>query len=185
MHRAVSQQREHGGADVAATSSRATAAARAAACVLGVKVGVDVSGSMSMHPELLSIYNAIYRNTSFWTDTDAAQASSLLAMLLVLAIVGLFFLPDPWRVIILVLAACFEVFEIFLWRKYLRRIRVRTGVEAMVGARAETLGPLDPAGRVRVRGEIWNARASSPVPDGAAVRIQAVEGLTLVVEPEQ
>ena len=106
-------------------------------------------------------------------------------MILALAIAGLFFLPDPWRIVILLLAALVEVGELYLWIKYLRRYRVRTGVEAMVGARAETLGPLDPAGRVRVRGEIWNARASAPVPDGAAVRIQRVEGLTLVVEPEQ
>ena len=106
-------------------------------------------------------------------------------LILTLAIVGLFFVPDPWRVIFLVLAAFIEVFELFLWIKYLRRYRVRTGVEAMVGEVAEALGPLDPAGQVRVRGEIWNARSSGPVSTGSSVRIQAVEGLTLFVEPEQ
>jgi membrane-bound serine protease (ClpP class) len=105
-------------------------------------------------------------------------------MLLTLAIVGLFFLPDPWRVVILVVAAFVEVFEVFLWIKYLRRYRIKTGAEAMIGERVEVIEPLDPAGRVRVRGEIWNARSSAPVPDGAPVRIQAVDGLTLVVEPE-
>jgi membrane-bound serine protease (ClpP class) len=104
---------------------------------------------------------------------------------LALAIAGLFFLPDPWRIVILLVAALVEVGELFLWIKYLRRYRVRTGVEAMVGELAEALGPLDPAGRVRVRGEIWNARSTGPVPNGSAVRIEAVEGLTLLVTPEQ
>jgi membrane protein implicated in regulation of membrane protease activity len=106
-------------------------------------------------------------------------------MLLALAIAGLFFLPDPWRVVFLVLAAFFEIFEIFLWIKYLRRYRVKTGAEGMIGERAETMEALDPSGNVRVRGEIWNARASAPIPDGAPVRITAIEGLTLLVEPEQ
>jgi membrane-bound serine protease (ClpP class) len=105
-------------------------------------------------------------------------------MLLVIAIVALFFLPNPWNVVVLVLAAFIEVFEIFLWLKYLRRYRIKTGAEGMVGESAETMGPLDPSGRVRVRGEIWNARSAAPVPEGAPVRIQAVDGLTLVVEPE-
>jgi membrane-bound serine protease (ClpP class) len=108
-----------------------------------------------------------------------------MALILTLAIIGLFFLPDPWRVVILLVAALIEVGEVYLWIKYLRKIRVQTGAEGMVGERAETLGALDPAGRVRVRGEIWNARSSAPVADGAAVRIEGVEGLTLLVEPEQ
>ena len=106
-------------------------------------------------------------------------------MLLTLAIIGLFFLPDPWRVVILVVAAFIEVFEIFLWIKYLRRYRVKTGAEGMVGERAEAIAPLEPDGKVRLRGEIWNARATAPVPEGAAVRVKNVEGLTLLVEPEQ
>jgi membrane-bound serine protease (ClpP class) len=66
----------------------------------------------------------------------------------------------------------------------MRRHRVQTGAEAMLGERAEAIGALDPAGRVRLRGEIWNARSSAPVPDGGEVRISAVDGLTLVVDPE-
>lgn len=105
-------------------------------------------------------------------------------MALTLAIIGLFFIPDPWRVVILVVAAMVEVAEVFLWIKFLRRYRVTTGVEGMLGERAEALGELDPDGRVRVRGEIWNARSSAPVPDGGEVRVAAVDGLTLVVEPD-
>jgi len=54
------------------------------------------------------------------------------------------------------------------------------GAEGMVGERAEVIGP----GRVRVRGEIWNARGEEGRGPGEAVRVAGVEGLTLVVEPE-
>lgn len=104
-------------------------------------------------------------------------------MLLALAIAGLFFIPDPWRVIILVLAAVIEVAEVFFWIKFLRRYRVTTGVEGMVGEFAETLSPCRPEGRVRARGEIWNARCAAGAESGERVRIEAVSGLTLVVEP--
>lgn len=43
---------------------------------------------------------------------------------------------------------------------------------------------LDPAGIVRARNESWSARSTAgPVPKGARVRIVAVRGLTLEVEP--
>ena len=40
-------------------------------------------------------------------------------------------------------------------------------------------------GQVRVHGEIWRASSSVAVPPGRAVRITAVTGLTLVVEPAE
>jgi membrane-bound serine protease (ClpP class) len=42
----------------------------------------------------------------------------------------------------------------------------------------------DERGRVRVQGEVWQARATQPIGPGARVRVKAIEGLTLVVEPE-
>lgn len=102
-------------------------------------------------------------------------------MILALAIAGLFVLPDPWRIVFLVCAVFIEVGEVFFWIRFLRRYRVTTGVEGMIGERGEMIG----SGRVRVRGEIWNARSESEVDRGDAVRIAAVEGLTLVVEPER
>jgi membrane-bound serine protease (ClpP class) len=106
-------------------------------------------------------------------------------MILALAIAGLFVLPDPWRVVVLVCAALIEIGEVFFWIHFLRRYRVTTGVEGLVGQRAEVIETLAPAGRVRVRGEIWNARSSATVAAGDRVRIAAVEGLTLMVEPER
>ena len=99
---------------------------------------------------------------------------------LVLAIIGLFVLPDPWRFVALGCALVIEVGEVYFWIRFLRRYRVTTGAEGMVGERAEVIGP----GRVRVRGEIWRARSEHGVGEGDSVRIAAVDGLTLVVEPD-
>ena len=100
-----------------------------------------------------------------------------------MAIAGLFVLPDPWRVVVLVCAALVEVGEVFFWIRFLRRYRVTTGADGLVGERAEVIEPCDPAGRARVRGEIWSARCERPLATGATARVRAVEGLTLVLEP--
>jgi membrane-bound serine protease (ClpP class) len=104
-------------------------------------------------------------------------------MLLILAIAGLFVLPSPWGVVAVVIAAAIEVLEIGVWRRFLRRYRVQTGAEAMIGKHAEVMGATSSAGRVRLDGEIWNARSESPLTRGQTVRVTAVDGLTLVVEP--
>jgi membrane protein implicated in regulation of membrane protease activity len=104
-------------------------------------------------------------------------------MLLVAALVGLFFIPEPWNLVAVVAAAFVEVGEVFFWIRFLRRYRIQTGAEAMVGKRAEALESCSPVGRVRVAGEIWNARSERPVLRGQAVRITGVDGLTLWVEP--
>jgi len=65
-----------------------------------------------------------------------------------------------------------------------RRTKKLTGPEAMVGHVAVAMTPLAPTGQVEVRGEIWNARLASgmeTVPAGAEVRVESVDGLTLVV----
>ena len=54
----------------------------------------------------------------------------------------------------------------------------------MIGERAEVILPCNPDGRVRIRGEIWNARCSSSAAVGETVRVASVDGLTLEVEPE-
>lgn len=105
-------------------------------------------------------------------------------MLLALAIAGLFVLPEPWNVLVVVLAAFVEVGEVYLWIRFLRRYRVTTGAEGLIGEGAEVIESCDPRGRARVRGEIWNARCDGGLERGARARIAAVEGLTLVLEAD-
>ncbi|HMC07143.1 MAG TPA: NfeD family protein [Solirubrobacterales bacterium] len=105
-------------------------------------------------------------------------------MLLVLAVVALIVLPSPWGLVAVAAALAFEVAELALWRRFLRRYRLRTGPETMVGELAMVVSACEPDGRVRVRGELWKARSSGPAAVGEAVRIAAIDGLTLEVEPE-
>jgi membrane-bound serine protease (ClpP class) len=64
-----------------------------------------------------------------------------------------------------------------------RRRRVITGSEAMVGAEGEAVEWDGEQGRVRVKGEIWLARALHPVRPGMRVRVVSREDLKLTVEP--
>lgn len=78
----------------------------------------------------------------------------------------------------------------FISRKVLAAHRdphVRTGTEEMVGSTAEARSSIDPEGRVWLGGTIWSARlapGSSPIGLGDRVRVEAVDGLTLVVSPD-
>jgi membrane protein implicated in regulation of membrane protease activity len=62
----------------------------------------------------------------------------------------------------------------------------RVGAAALLGAEARVEEELAPRGRVRVRGELWQAEATAgePIAAGTRVRICAVRGLTLEVERE-
>jgi membrane-bound serine protease (ClpP class) len=64
-----------------------------------------------------------------------------------------------------------------------RRNKVVTGMGALTGSYGVTVGDLNPAGTVMVRGEYWNAVATSRVAPAGRVRVIAAEGLTLKVEP--
>jgi len=78
---------------------------------------------------------------------------------------------------------------LFVARKVLEAHRqpgVRTGAEELVGAHGEARSAIDPTGRVWLEGAIWSARlaeAAEPVRMGDRVRVEAVDGLTLVVRP--
>ena len=63
-----------------------------------------------------------------------------------------------------------------------RRSRVVTGAEGLVGERGVARTDLDPAGKVFVHGEIWRGRAESPIAAGAAVEVAEVRGLEVLVE---
>jgi Membrane-bound serine protease (ClpP class) len=107
-------------------------------------------------------------------------------VLLVIAILlTVFVLSPPIGAAVIVLAAVFEVGEAVFWRRFLRRYRVSTGVEALLGESVVVVEECNPSGRVRVRGELWNARASQPMKVGDGGRVIAVDGLTLVIDPTQ
>jgi membrane protein implicated in regulation of membrane protease activity len=107
-------------------------------------------------------------------------------MLLVGAIVlAVFVLPPGWGVAAVATAAVIEVAEVGFWIRFLRRYRVRTGVEGLIGAHAEVIESCEPSGRVRLRGEIWHARCPGGAGVGERVEVTGVDGLTLEVKPSR
>jgi membrane-bound serine protease (ClpP class) len=93
-------------------------------------------------------------------------------------------------VVIAAVAVLLGVLVLLAARKALHAYRnepVRTGYEEMAGASAEVRSPLDPEGQVFLQGAIWHARLRSgegQVPVGGRVRVESVDGLTLLVRPE-
>jgi len=66
-----------------------------------------------------------------------------------------------------------------------RRNKIVTGQEGLIGEIAVVRAPLTPEGKVSVMGELWNAISRAPVEIGSRVRVRAVHGLQLEVEPEE
>jgi membrane-bound serine protease (ClpP class) len=65
------------------------------------------------------------------------------------------------------------------------RNKVQTGGEALLGTIGTAQTALDPNGQVLVRGELWQAHASSPIAFGETVRIRGRQGLLLEVERDE
>jgi membrane-bound serine protease (ClpP class) len=63
---------------------------------------------------------------------------------------------------------------------------IRTGWEELVGKDAEVRDPLDPVGQIWIEGALWRARVADGETDvgiGNRVRVESVDGLTLIVRP--
>jgi membrane-bound serine protease (ClpP class) len=101
--------------------------------------------------------------------------------LLVALVLAIVFLPWPWNALAIVVGLGIETVELTWGLRLARRWRPKTGAEAMIGARAVVVAPCRPVGRVRIQGELWEARCDAGADVGATVRVDRIEGLTLVV----
>ncbi|HVW45479.1 MAG TPA: NfeD family protein [Solirubrobacterales bacterium] len=90
---------------------------------------------------------------------------------------------------LITLAVLSAISFFFITRRVVRTTRFlpkRAGTEEMVGGEAEARSTIDPTGKVFMRGTLWSARLAEgvqPVRFGDKVRVEAVDGLTLVVRP--
>jgi membrane-bound serine protease (ClpP class) len=81
---------------------------------------------------------------------------------------------------VIVSASLFLLVLSMLFRS--RKRLVVTGKEALLGAEGEALDWRGEDGRVRIKGEIWRARAAKTLPPGTRVKVVDRDGLVLVVE---
>ena len=64
--------------------------------------------------------------------------------------------------------------------------RVKTGREALIGAKGIATSDLKPKGEVRVMGEFWEATVQTgEIATGQAIEVVGMEGMFLVVKPAE
>jgi membrane-bound serine protease (ClpP class) len=59
-----------------------------------------------------------------------------------------------------------------------------SGQKTLIGASGEVVDDAADAGWASVQGELWRVRSQQPLTKGQRVRVSAVDGSTLVVEPQ-
>lgn len=102
-------------------------------------------------------------------------------MLLIVALVVLLFLPDPWNVFLAVLFGVLGLVELYLWNRTVRSRRKVVGVHRLVGQIGKVRVTCRPVGQVFVAGELWRAHCEEGADAGESVRVAAVNDLTLDV----
>jgi len=108
---------------------------------------------------------------------------------LVLGYVLLFESTDPalrvsWGVIgSLVGVSVLVLGTLFFLALKTHRSPVRTGSEGLLLEPGVARTDVGPTGKVFLRGEIWNARSDQEIAAGTPIRVVAVEGMTVLVEP--
>lgn len=135
---------------------------------------------------LLLLAMALFVLEAKFTSHGILGAGGTLAMILgaVMLIQG----PPEMRIHLstaVSVAVPFAVITVFLVSIVIRARanKVITGDSGMIDMIGVAQTPLAPQGKVLVRGEYWDAIASSPIEAGAQVRVISVDGLTLRVSP--
>ena len=171
-------------------ASVGVAAAVGAVAVVGAAYGF---AGLPVHLWALALL--VFAAFGFSIDAQAGGLGVWTGIATVSLVGGSFFLyggsselHPPWWIVVPV---CFGawVFYVFAIPPFIRaRFSTPTlGREGMIGELGTADVAVDPDGVVTVRGARWRARTNraTPVEQGATVRVVAVEGIVLEVEPEE
>ena len=102
-----------------------------------------------------------------------------------IAYYGLALQIEAAMAIILLLAAGIAAWLFYIGVKAQHK-RVKTGKEALIGAKGIATTDLKPKGEIRVLGEFWQAIAKdTTIGIGQAVEVVCLEGMFLVVKPAE
>jgi len=104
----------------------------------------------------------------------------ILILLPLIALILFFLLPPAQATFISV-----PFFLVFLWLAWVMwkdfRRQVSTGIEGLVGSRAQVVVKTTDGAKVSLRGELWNAESSDELSVGETVRVTGFERMKLVV----
>jgi membrane-bound serine protease (ClpP class) len=101
--------------------------------------------------------------------------------LLIAVLLSYFFLEWPWTLIVILAAASFEAFEIWLWLRW-RKVRSITGAESMIGSKGRTMGVCDPDGQAAIKGQVWSVECDERLERGTDIEVVGRDGLKLRVK---
>ena len=93
-------------------------------------------------------------------------------------------------VVFLIVSFCLLLFTRRIFVEKLKTGSQATNTDALIGQTAETISEIRPlvTGQVRINGQVWSAVGADDdavIPCGAHVKIIAIEGVKLLVKPEE
>ena len=91
-----------------------------------------------------------------------------------------------WITLFILGAWVIKDYALYPWLRSAYAIDPRRPIEQMIGLRGYPVEPLMPTGYVRVRGELWLARAAEEIHAAGVdnvVEVVGVDGTSLVVKP--
>jgi inner membrane protein len=94
-------------------------------------------------------------------------------------------LYGPAIVVVVALAAAFATIPYYRWVAPTHQ-PLSTTTDSLTGQVGVVIAPIIPdtiKGKVRIRSEIWSAKADRPIPEGTKVRVLRGEGVSITVQP--
>lgn len=122
-----------------------------------------------------------------WLAFLAGILIAVSGLLIVSASIGITFYGLALKIEALLAGILLIIAAIAAWLFYVgikaQYKKVKTGREALIGAKGVAITDLKPKGEVRVMGEFWQATAkNATVANGDAVEVVDMEGMFLVVK---
>jgi membrane-bound serine protease (ClpP class) len=168
-------------------------------------VGVGVAGAVGAGSLVLAFYGLSALPTrpvsagllalgvaGFAIDVQAGAPRTWTVIGTIALLVGSFRLYDghvvPWWTVLLVVGGVALMMVAGMPAMLRARFSTPTiGRESMIGELGAAAADVDPEGTVTVRGALWRARTNraTPIVVGDVVRVVAIDGLLLEVEPEE
>jgi membrane-bound serine protease (ClpP class) len=131
--------------------------------LFGLEASVSSHGILAVGGIAAMVFGSMILINSPWPGARI-HLSTTLAVIVPLAVITIILMRFAWRA---------------------TKNKAVTGAEGLVNSIGVARTDLDPDGKVFVHGELWDARADEHIPPGGSVRVRKVEGLTLLVEPNE
>lgn len=125
----------------------------------------------------------IFNLNRFLTNLRGSSGHTHILLLLVTGLILFLFLAPAQATLLFI-----PLFVIFLWLAWLTwkdmRRPVSTGMEGMMGSKAQVVTRTSDGAKVLLRGELWDAVCSDDLSVGETVQVTGLERMKLVVRKD-